>query len=193
MLREADFDPVVIEAEVDDSELQLRTSEPAEAAMALAWLKAAAGAQSAPEGCRVVLGADTFVVKNGRIIGKPIDEADSRRIVRLLTNGEHEVLTGVAVALLTEQGEIADRVLLCDAARVSVGDVAEEAVEAYIQSGNWRGKAGAYNFSERVAAGWPLTCDGDPTTVMGLPMLRLAPLLRRLRDADFSLASAAAR
>ena len=41
----------------------------------------------------------------------------------------------------------------------------------------WRGKAGAYNLADRVADGWPIECEGDPTTVMGLPMRRLTEAL----------------
>jgi predicted house-cleaning NTP pyrophosphatase (Maf/HAM1 superfamily) len=57
-------------------------------------------------------------------------------------------------------------------------------IDEYVSSGAWKGKAGAYNLSERIAAGWPLRCEGDETTVMGLPMLKLLPLLRSIAQDD---------
>ena len=54
------------------------------------------------------------------------------------------------------------------------------AIEGYLAGGGWRGKAGAYNLSERIEAGWPIEVQGDPGTVMGLPMEILSPMLREL-------------
>ena len=51
-------------------------------------------------------------------------------------------------------------------------------IYSYVAGGEWRGKAGAYNLSERIQAGWPIECKGDPTTVMGLPMRKLSRLLK---------------
>jgi septum formation protein len=144
---------------------------------ALAYLKARSAAGSAgalPVGA-VLLGADTIVVKDGRIIGQPADESDAQRIIRLLRNGSHTVLTGVALLA----GGAATRRLLVDQATVTVGDIPDDELRRYIDSGGWRGKAGAYNLSERLAAGWPISFRGDPATVMGLPMAALAPILRR--------------
>ena len=53
-------------------------------------------------------------------------------------------------------------------------------IDEYVATGEWSGKAGAYNLSERMAAGWPIEYDGDPTTIMGLPM---RALLARLEQA----------
>jgi len=71
------------------------------------------------------------------------------------------------------------RWLVADRAVVRVGPISDEQIEAYVASGEWRGKAGAYNLSERIEAGWPIECLGDPTTVMGLPMRRLPEWLKR--------------
>jgi septum formation protein len=59
---------------------------------------------------------------------------------------------------------------------VTWGDVDDDAIDEYVASGQWRGKAGGYNLEERLEAGWPIECEGDPTTVMGLPMRRLAAM-----------------
>ena len=58
-------------------------------------------------------------------------------------------------------------------------DNTQNTVATYMESGMWQGKAGGYNLSERHSAGWPLTWQGDPTSVMGLPMHRLTVELTR--------------
>lgn len=62
------------------------------------------------------------------------------------------------------------RHLFVDTAAVTVGEIPDAAIETYLATHTWRGKTGAYNLSERIEAGWPITYTGDPTTVMGLPM-----------------------
>ena len=63
-----------------------------------------------------------------------------------------------------------------DQATVTWGDIDMSEVDQYIDSEQWRGKAGGYNLQDRIDAGWPITCAGDPATVMGLPMRRLHEL-----------------
>ncbi len=142
---------------------------------ALACLKATAAyhrlkaaGQAAPF---AVLGADTVVAKGGKLIGKAHTQEQARAILRELDNCEHDVLTGVA--LVGTEG----RKVFVDRARVRVGEVGEARIEEYVATGRWKGKAGAYNLSEQREAGWPIHTDGDPDTVMGLPMRRLRPLL----------------
>jgi len=160
-------------ADLDDGDLTDAGSDPTHWVAALAYLKARRVRDDAPD--RFVLGADTVVVKDGAVIGQPRDAAHAREIVRLLRDGEHTVATGVA---LLRPG--APRLLFVDVARVRVGAVPDREIDAYLATGDWRGKAGAYNLSERQDAGWPLVCEGDPATVMGLPIRRLGPLLAKL-------------
>ena len=80
------------------------------------------------------------------------------------------------------------RLLFADTARVRVGALPDALLEEYLASGLWRGKAGAYNLTERVEAGWPLEWDGDPGTIVGLPIERLRPLLERLLSEGASAA-----
>lgn len=121
----------------------------------------------------VVIGADTIVVHDGAIIGQPRDADDARRIIQRLADCEHTVLTGVALVRPSTRA----REIFHDTATVRVGSIAAPKIDQYIASGLWRGKAGAYNLAERLQAGWDITFDGDPTTIMGLPM---AMLTRRL-------------
>lgn len=162
----------------DDAELMPGPVAPEQWVASLAYLKAKRGEEIAREtgGARFILGADTVCVKNGRILGTPTDSADAERILRELFPGTHDVLTGVAVLDRTT----GRRHMFTDRATVITGVLAEDVLRAYIDSGDWSGKAGAYNLSERIEAGWPIRYSGDPTTIMGLPMGRLGPLLARL-------------
>jgi len=195
LLEDAGFAPVTIDSGVDDGQLRPGGSDADDWTTALAYLKASAGRrhllrERAHDASGLVLGADTVVVKDGAVIGQPRDEADARRIIRLLEDGEHLVVSGVAL-LVCENGAGPngsgprsgvgpagqDRVLFSDVARVRVGRIGNDRIDVYLSGGGWRGKAGAYNLSERIADGWPIECEGDPATVMGLPMRRLtAPL-----------------
>lgn len=175
---------------IDDAELEPGRVTPGQWVTALAYLKARAGASkladhrsatSAAEPVSVnkpdpvFLGADTACVKDGRLIGTPRTADEARDMIRTLRDGAHDVVTGVAL-IDPSSGQ---RLLFADTAHVEVGSISDTDIETYIQSGDWQGKAGAYNLSERIAAGWPIRYQGDPATVMGLPMRRLLKCLDR--------------
>lgn len=154
---------------------------------ALAYLKARAGADLARvRDVEWALGADTACVlrSESRVmtIGTPRDVDEARSMLRAMLPrpGEqekrHDVLTGAAMVHARDSR----RIIFVDVAHVCMGAVDDSALEAYLASGQWAGKAGAYNLADRQAAGWPLSVEGDPATVMGLPMRRLVPLLRQL-------------
>lgn len=173
-----------VSAGVDDGLLMRGGVTPAQWVAALAYFKAAAGRDrldraDAQPGEVVILGADTVVRKGERLIGQPSDAQDAERIIRTLQNGSHEVLTGVAFVDLAS----GQRDMWVDKASVRVGDIGDERIADYLRSNGWRGKAGAYNLSERLADGWPIEFDGDPGTIMGLPMQRLVDRLIAFREA----------
>ncbi len=161
-------------APLDDGHLTPSQISPLAWVTALAYLKARAAADTAPSRT-IILGADTVVIKNNIIIGQPRSDAHARQIIQTLRNGTHTVATGVAI--LTPN---APRLLFVDTATVTVGNITDSQINDYLATGTHQGKAGAYNLAERQAAGWPLICNGDPATVMGLPMIKLAPILRNL-------------
>jgi septum formation protein len=168
---------------VDDGLLIKGGVTPAGWVASLAYFKAAAAMHRLGEwgyapGELVILGADTIVVKNGELIGQPLSAADAARSIRTLENGEHSVFTGVAFI----DAGTGRRDMFVDRARVRVGQIGERRINEYISTGHWQGKAGAYNLQERIDAGWPIECGGDPGTVMGLPMARLLPRLADFAD-----------
>jgi len=179
LLESAGFDPIVIPPPVDDSLLKRGCISACAWVMALAYFKARVthrmildgAADASPD--NLILAADTVCVHGDRLLGKPHSGADARNMIFTLRNAVHETITGVCMLQREE------RRLFFDAARVTIGDLSNEQIERYIDSGEWAGKAGAYNLSERIDAGWPIVCEGDHATVMGLPMNRLRPMLTR--------------
>ena len=174
MLREAGIDHVIAPPSIDDAVLPERLGDPAGFTMAMALFKASQVQPARVDGW--VLAADTMAHDGDELIGKPRDRAHARDMLSRWRGGAHDVWTGVALL----QPSTGRRWIFADRARVTLGDLADAALDAYLDSGAWHGKAGAYNYADRVDAGWPLACDGDPCTVMGLPMQRLAPVLARL-------------
>ena len=155
----------------------------------LAYLKAAAGAaivRSRGGSAVLVLGADTTCEKNGKLLGTPGDAAEARAMLRELVNGEHRVLTGVALVESHDTSREPQRHVFVDTAWVRLGALSDDQIEEYVDSEGWRDKAGAYNLAERLEAGWPMEYTGDPTTIMGLPMGKLVAALERLSPPGLS-------
>lgn len=181
LLDEAGFAHEAHHPGFDDSDLAPGSVSPAHWVAALAYLKAAAGAQAASPDC-TVLGADTAIVKDGTLIGTPRDGADAYRILRGLSDGTHEVVTGVALV----DASTGRRKIFVDRAAVTVGHLSDAMIRDYLATDAWRGKAGGYNLRERQADGWPLVHTGDATTVMGLPMNLLPARLEQFTSACVS-------
>jgi len=174
MLREAGIDHVIAPPPIDDAVLPERLGDPAGFTMAMALFKAAQVQPIRPDGW--VLGADTMAHDGDALIGKPRDRTHAREMLSRWRGAAHDVWTGVALL----QPSTGRRWIFADRARRTLGELPDPALDAYLVSEAWQGKAGAYNYADRVDAGWPLACEGDPCTVMGLPMKRLIPILMRL-------------
>jgi septum formation protein len=117
-----------------------------------------------------VLGADTTVVLDTMILGKPADAADAARMLRLLSGRSHRVITGVALA--TAQGtEVAAEVTA-----VRFLTLSDEEIAAYVATGEPMDKAGAYAV-QGLAARWIPRIDGCYFNVMGLPLALVCALL----------------
>jgi len=120
-----------------------------------------------------VLGADTEVVVDQMILGKPRDREHACGMLRRLSGRTHEVLTGICVV---HQGK--EHHALSDS-RVTFGPLSEDEIGRYWESGEPLGKAGAYAI-QGVAAGFIARVDGSYSGVMGLPLFELAQILRQL-------------
>jgi len=140
----------------------------------LAYMKAMAAIEVHGLAGGLVLGADTVVELGGRIIGKPADAADARRILSELSGSEHRVLTGLALVDL-DGGR---RRLAHDVTRVRMRRLDPEEIAAYVASGEALGKAGAYALQE-TGDRYVEPLVGSVTNVVGLPM----ELLERMIEA----------
>lgn len=119
----------------------------------------------------IVLGADTAVVVDDRILGKPCDTEDAKAMLRLLSGSTHQVITAVWVC----GGDYNDG--FADCAEVTFFPMTEQDIEAYVASGEPMDKAGAYAI-QGVGARYIERLCGDFYTVMGLPCGRLLRFLQ---------------
>lgn len=125
-----------------------------------------------PEG-GAVLGADTAVVIDQRMLGKPADRDDAQAMLMLLSGRTHTVVTGVCLMTATSCE------VFSDASQVTFRDVTAAHREWYLDQGEWQGRAGAYAVQGR-GTGLVRRIDGDPTTVIGLPAGALIDALEHL-------------
>ncbi len=156
----------VISADVDES---LRENESA-ADMVVRLAIAKTEAIAAQTG-QITIGADTAVVLNEKIFGKPADAGDALRMLLELSGRTHQVMTGVAVA--TSAGVQSE---LC-VSDVRFREISPDEAQRYWQSGEPRGKAGAYAIQGRGGV-FVEAIMGSYTSVVGLPVFEAARLLR---------------
>jgi len=121
----------------------------------------------------VVVGADTIVVADGKVLGKPRDEADATRMLKLLSGRGHIVMTAVAVA------HDASTVSTVEKVSVTFRDLSDEEIASYIATGEPMDKAGAYGI-QGYGATIVRRIDGDYFAVMGLSLIRLVELFAQL-------------
>lgn len=148
---------------------------PASWAEALAYFKARSVAEESPGA--TVLGADTLVVCDGRLLGKPRDSDHARRMLRLQAGRASDVITGVALVRLAPGLAAACRLANAVTRVWMRGDPA--CVDAYIRGGQWRGKAGAYGIQDTGDA-LVERIEGSFDNVVGLP----TELVRRMLELD---------
>ena len=148
-----------------------RGETPAQLVARLAAEKAADVAGRVERG--LILGCDTVVECRDQILEKPSGEDDARRMLAALRGREHRVYSGVC---LREQpgGEADVRV---DVTTLRMDALTDQQIEAYLASGAWRGKAGAFGYQDRL--GWVHVVEGSESNVVGLPLELLAKMLRQ--------------
>ena len=169
LLKLIGVDHEVAPAALDES--QLPGEKPDAHAERLARAKSAAIAAAHPES--LVIGADTIVVVDQHILGKPRDVADAARMLRMLSNRSHIVMTAVAVTLGGRTISLVEKVT------VSFRDLTEDEIARYIATGEPMDKAGAYGI-QGYGATIVRRIEGDYFAVMGLSLVRLVDLMTQL-------------
>jgi septum formation protein len=136
----------------------------------LAREKALAVARQRPQD--FVLGADTVVVVDGQLLGKPSDAADAARMLRMLSGRAHQVITGVCL-VVSGQPSVAS-----ETTSVTMSEISEKEISDYVSSGEPMDKAGAYAI-QGIASRWFPRIEGDYSNVVGLPVALVFRMLRQ--------------
>ncbi|MBP3958197.1 septum formation protein Maf [Gemmata sp. G18] len=140
----------------------------------LAWLKAEAVALAEPDG--LIIAADTVGWLHGKVIGKPEDEADARRIITALAGTVHELWTGVCLWLRPGDRQICWQ----ERSLVRMKALSGAEIDAYLKTRKWEGCSGAYSI-EFPHDPYLTIEDGSVSNVVGLPMESLGLALEWMR------------
>lgn len=165
-----EFDVAV--SDIDESKIP-RNLPPKLYVQELALLKGTSIGAGCGEG-RLVIAADTVVVCDGEIIGKPADEAEARRMLQMMSGKAHEVYTGFSITDSTS-GMTASGY---EVTKVRFRKLSDEEIDAYIASGAPYDKAGGYGIQGRASL-FVEGIDGDYFNVVGLPLNALNELMKK--------------
>jgi len=163
LLKDWGFEFEIRPTDIDEDSFKQTISDPKTLVETLAQAKASSLTTNPYPLSTVILAADTIVVFNNQIIGKPIDRTDAKRIIKLLAGHTHQVWTGVC--LITANS--IERVI-SDFASVTFKPMTDAEIETYLDTNDWVGKAGAYQLYKSINP-YVESVAGDPTTVLGLP------------------------
>jgi len=170
LLSEAGYEFTIVLPDIDESAFVEEGISPCEYAERLALAKARSVAEKFPDS--LVIGADTVVDFEGRIVGKPADAKEAEEITRMLFSRPHKVITAVAIVQESRGTEIVES----DSTTIIPKELTESQIAEHIKGGSWQGKAGAYAIQERDE--FVERIEGSLKNVMGLPMELLQRLLK---------------
>jgi septum formation protein len=176
LLRKAGIPFSVQPADIDETPLVGEAAR--ECAERLAREKALAVSRRRPQD--YVLGADTIVVVDGNILGKPRDAGDAARMLRLLAGRMHEVITGVSVVGPGVRGQgsgASESKTASQSTLVTMCALSDDEIRGYVATGEPMDKAGAYAI-QGIASRWIPRIEGDYSNVVGLPVPMVYAMLR---------------
>ena len=124
----------------------------------------------------LVIGADTVVAYEGKILGKPKDEEDAKRMLNMLQGNTHSVYTGVTLCLIDKSGKVGE-IVFNEKTDVTMHPMTAEEIERYVTTGEPMDKAGAYGIQGKCAI-YIEKIDGDYNNVVGLPISRIYQKLK---------------
>lgn len=169
---------VGIEPEIEPSHVEevITSTVPDQVVMELSRQKAEDIAALHTGEDAIVIGADTVVAYDGKILGKPKDEADAVRMIRSFQGKVHQVYTGVTLVFCGKVAENAAEqwktITFAEKTEVFVCSMTEQQIEDYVKTGEPMDKAGAYGIQGRFAV-WVKGISGDYNNVVGLPLGRV--------------------
>lgn len=180
LLAEAGYEFVVRAPTLPEPDDAFHGLSPAQQAEALAYFKARTIAEQMPDA--LILGADTIVAVGDRVLGKPDDEADARRMLSQLSGSRHQVVTGMALLDASRR-----RLIASDVTFVTMRPLTPRDIDDYIATLEWQGKAGAYAIQE-TADRYVTGTEGSWSNIVGLPMELLERMLREIEQEPESCA-----
>lgn len=175
LLREEGIPFDVVNPRYEEPQPFGRALHPAELAEALSYYKARSVAGEHPG--RVILGADTVVAMGDQLFGKPADRDDAARILTSLGGTTHQVITGVTLLCPADDR----RLIRHDVTRVTMRRMSDDELRAYLDSGEWEGKAGAYGIQD-TADQFVEHTEGSFSNVVGLPIELLRTMLAEIEQ-----------
>ncbi len=170
MLERFNLEPVIIKTNIDEK--IFKDQEPIQIAMSLAFEKAYEVSNSFMDD--LVIGADTIVVNDGLILGKPKDEEDAFNMLRSLSSKTHEVITGISLIDKSRDLKFVDY----ECTQVKFKYLSDRLIKTYLNTGEYKDKAGSYGIQGKGAV-LVEKINGCYSNVVGLPLSKLDYLLSR--------------
>lgn len=171
LLRQIGLDFTVLPSTIEEE--SICADSPPDLALKTAIAKARDVASRLEVG--LIVGADTIVVLDGEIFGKPKDESDAKTILKKLSGRYHEVITGVSIV----DAKTGDDISWAETTKVFFRELTDEEIISYVQTGIPLDKAGAYGIQDRAAA-FVSRIEGCYFNVVGLPLASLVENIRRI-------------
>lgn len=166
ILRQVGINFIIIPSNINEA---VEFTDPEETVKMLSAMKAGATASKVTEDA-IIIGADTVVALEGKIMGKPKDKEDAFHMLTGLSGKTHQVYTGVNIVIKKKQK--AKAVSFCEVTDVSVSQITEQRIREYIETGEPMDKAGAYGIQGKFAS-FIESIKGDYYNVVGLPINRI--------------------
>jgi septum formation protein len=129
----------------------------------------------------VIIGADTIVVLNGRVLGKPATSGEAKRMLKLLSGKEHKVYTGIAIIDQEKKRSFVDY----EVSKVRFRVLAKDEIDYYVKSQSPMDKAGAYGIQDDFGSTFVSKISGDYFNIVGLPVVKTYLGLKKIMNLRF--------
>lgn len=173
LLKEAGFKFDIVVTDIDEDAYKAHITDPETLVKTLAEAKAKAVSPTE----NTIIAADTIVVCNGEIIGKPIDRHDAKQIIQKLAGNTHAVWTGVCI--------MPQKHLFADKADLTWYVMTDQEIEAYLDTNEWQGKAGGYQIQKSIRK-YVAKIDGYESTIIGLPIELIRKYVSKEKKSEVS-------
>lgn len=184
LLKQVGISFSVVSINIDETPIDSEDSK--EYVVRLAKEKALAGWNAEKSLNKPVLGADTAVVIDGEILGKPQNNEDAKNMLNLLSARTHQVMTAVVLAVSSKSSSQPELREVISVSEVSFKRLSEQEIEEYVESGECHDKAGSYGI-QGLAAAFITHLSGSYSGVMGLPLYETVELLKNASIREDSL------